>query len=861
MFHIFLATKKSGPLLPAGQRRCQACGRAYTDLARLAQHLGDKHAGINTLQEDEVPQGPSRAFTLADALFRPPPTKPTPRPPHQQKQELKQPRHLERLHQTFNAPAPHPSSATLAPVLEPPPGTRLRSKKRPSRLKRAYRRTKALRAAASWAAALAEVEEAMQVNQEALESAVNELRLLGAGNDIVGLGDSEGSVRVRVQVLTVQAKEAAQRAERLLNAHGAARQELAAAQARLMKPSSSMVPDDNAAVQGKEKNGRHRPEGQHEAGTASIEAISADTGALNGMRSGSRIEEPIVHSDAEAQWASTEDEDALSSTATSSSSGTDGLAGFQNVLQIWSAASKPLSTAAKAQPVAGARPVVANRPRTVAEAAVEHGDDGSRQRHPVLQTLEAKDKEREVQAEEKAHFLPTYLSSGSSSSSSGGESSNGSFALQWGDALRGWASTMKTEAKRSTQDFKEREAPPPQQQQQRTGPVVESAPEPSMHPSSKAALASKEPAEADRPAPTQETMAESIASGDAKGEGPGSVDSGPFIDVHAWLLHAQPVADGPGPEQEPQHVQGRTEAGDAAATADLYPERVLPFLGKLSVAAAPFVAARAAVRLDDDGGAFKTQDSPPIKPGDHFCAACGAIVSGTANWSQHLAGARHLRKVTRLAAAELPPAPLSTTATSAAGTSLARPDGSGPAPAPYVTQACSAELDAEVDALLRQLHAWQERARAADPINAKRKRRLISGMREVLKAVKAGRVKALIMAPNIGALEPTDADAHPAAPDDVGAREEVGGGGAGESSYPVAGLLKAAEDKGVPVVFALSRRRLGRVLGQRKTASAFAVVDASGAEMGLKGVLRLAEEGRRRWGNGEDEARSGRVYV
>jgi hypothetical protein len=51
--------------------------------------------------------------------------------------------------------------------------------------------------------------------------------------------------------------------------------------------------------------------------------------------------------------------------------------------------------------------------------------------------------------------------------------------------------------------------------------------------------------------------------------------------------------------------------------------------------------------------------------------------------------------------------------------------------APYVCQIITPQLNATAEALLRQLLEWQERTRHTDPANFKRKRRLVSGLREV----------------------------------------------------------------------------------------------------------------------------------
>lgn len=60
-------------------------------------------------------------------------------------------------------------------------------------------------------------------------------------------------------------------------------------------------------------------------------------------------------------------------------------------------------------------------------------------------------------------------------------------------------------------------------------------------------------------------------------------------------------------------------------------------------------------------------------------------------------------------------------------------------------------------------------------------------------------------------------------------------------------ILESSAANGVPVVFALSRKRLGEVWGSRKRMSVVAVLSAEGAEDLLARSLALAAEGRRRW--------------
>jgi len=234
-----------------------------------------------------------------------------------------------------------------------------------------------------------------------------------------------------------------------------------------------------------------------------------------------------------------------------------------------------------------------------------------------------------------------------------------------------------------------------------------------------------------------------------------------------------------------------------------------------------------------------------LRPGERRCDACNVLVSGQHNWELHLASKRHASRVQRAAAAAI--AADDPSAQQQPSSSITVPPappnryvGSHNQAASYVDQILSPEINTAVEALLRQLLEWQSRARRLDPANARRKRRLVSGMREVHKMVKTRKAKVLVVAPNVGVVAPPDGDG-PALGEGGASEEET------EGVCPLAPVLARCQEHGVAVVFALSRRRLGKMLGQRKTASAFAVVDAAGAEVQLREVLRLAEEGRREW--------------
>ncbi|KAI8114615.1 hypothetical protein M9434_002736 [Picochlorum sp. BPE23] len=137
----------------------------------------------------------------------------------------------------------------------------------------------------------------------------------------------------------------------------------------------------------------------------------------------------------------------------------------------------------------------------------------------------------------------------------------------------------------------------------------------------------------------------------------------------------------------------------------------------------------------------------------------------------------------------------------------------------YVDQLITDELNQKVSSLLTKLIEWQERTRQMDPVNAKKKRRYVCGMREASKAVKLGKALAVIVAPNIQPLP-------------------LNGGYA----YPISALLEECREKKVDIIFALSRRKMGKLLGQRKNASLFALLNVSGAENDLKLLQTMAKD-------------------
>lgn len=100
----------------------------------------------------------------------------------------------------------------------------------------------------------------------------------------------------------------------------------------------------------------------------------------------------------------------------------------------------------------------------------------------------------------------------------------------------------------------------------------------------------------------------------------------------------------------------------------------------------------------------------------------------------------------------------------------------------------------------------------------------VCGLREVRKAVRGGKARAVLLAPNIEAMEAE--------------------GGLNDS---VDEIIRCCNTSDVPVVFALSRKKMGEVYGFRKRMSAIALLELSGVGELAEQMLVLAADGRRRW--------------
>jgi len=216
------------------------------------------------------------------------------------------------------------------------------------------------------------------------------------------------------------------------------------------------------------------------------------------------------------------------------------------------------------------------------------------------------------------------------------------------------------------------------------------------------------------------------------------------------------------------------------------------------------------------------------------CEVCdGASVGlGPGQWDAHLASPEHARRLVRLAKAKTwhsVDAVAGITKKHNLSVEPKRYTGSQADVEAYVTHVITEDLNAKASAFLVKLIEWQARTKEMDPMNAKRKRRWVCGMREAAKAVRLGKVRGLIVAPNVQPLE-------------VDRGQDQGQGqGRAVREYPVDGILRDAQDHDVPVVFALTRRKMGKLLGQKKSVSIFALLNVQGAERDFDDLLSSRE--------------------
>ncbi|BDA49260.1 probable selenocysteine insertion sequence-binding protein 2-like at C-terminar half [Coccomyxa sp. Obi] len=206
---------------------------------------------------------------------------------------------------------------------------------------------------------------------------------------------------------------------------------------------------------------------------------------------------------------------------------------------------------------------------------------------------------------------------------------------------------------------------------------------------------------------------------------------------------------------------------------------------------------------------------------EFYCEVCGITCCGLVNFEQHCSSKKHLRRAAAAAGALAGGGMASDSTDNERNTTYV---GLQAQCRNYCKQVISTELNRAVVELLQQLLFWQERAKATSPYNVTKRKRLVSGLREVAKAVRLRKACTVVVAPNIEQIE------------SEGGLDDL-----------LSSILTQAEDANIPIIFALSRKKLGQMFGCRKKMSAIAILDYSGAEAIYHHMEALAQQGRAAW--------------
>jgi ribosomal protein L7Ae-like RNA K-turn-binding protein len=137
----------------------------------------------------------------------------------------------------------------------------------------------------------------------------------------------------------------------------------------------------------------------------------------------------------------------------------------------------------------------------------------------------------------------------------------------------------------------------------------------------------------------------------------------------------------------------------------------------------------------------------------------------------------------------------------------------------YCSHMVTDEINGAAEALLLDLVRFQDRAHLKDPIKARSKRRYVCGLREVYKHLEVGKLKCVIVPPNLDHIQST--------------------GGIDER---ISAILSLCQSKLVPVVYAMSRRKLAIVLKKKFKIGCVGIFSYDGAEGHYRKLRKLIEE-------------------
>uniref|UniRef100_A0A3P8VKX1 SECIS binding protein 2 n=1 Tax=Cynoglossus semilaevis TaxID=244447 RepID=A0A3P8VKX1_CYNSE len=139
----------------------------------------------------------------------------------------------------------------------------------------------------------------------------------------------------------------------------------------------------------------------------------------------------------------------------------------------------------------------------------------------------------------------------------------------------------------------------------------------------------------------------------------------------------------------------------------------------------------------------------------------------------------------------------------------------------YCSQMLSRDVDDCVTTLLKEVVRFQGRLYQKDPMKAHMKRRIVMGLREVLKHLELRKLKCVIILPNCERIESKR--------------------GLDEALHSIIDMCRELE---VPFVFALSRKTLGRCVNKAVPISVVGIFNYDGAQDFYQQMIALSSEAR-----------------
>ncbi|XP_065841806.1 selenocysteine insertion sequence-binding protein 2-like isoform X2 [Oscarella lobularis] len=139
----------------------------------------------------------------------------------------------------------------------------------------------------------------------------------------------------------------------------------------------------------------------------------------------------------------------------------------------------------------------------------------------------------------------------------------------------------------------------------------------------------------------------------------------------------------------------------------------------------------------------------------------------------------------------------------------------------YCDQILDKRVDEVVVDLLQKLVMFQDRQYHKDPQKAKAKRRIVLGLREVSKHLKVGKLKCVIVTPNLESIS-----------------------SAGGIDEMLQKIRHMCFEQDVPIVFALTRKGLGKAVNKKVPVSIVGIFNYDGAKDQFDHVIGLTHEAR-----------------